>query len=117
MKKILLLSYLILTLISVGFAQSEHNPDLVAKYIREAKYYQQKAENYRRDAKYYLGKAKEYKKEYVYYTRKGDEDRAKLRTRYYETAINKYKLRICYAEEFEDKAASCHRKVAIVLRK
>ena len=43
--------------------------------------------------------------------------RAKTRTKYYEDAMNKYKLSIRYAEEAEDKAALYHRKAAGALRK
>ena len=115
MKKMLSLICIVLISISASFAQSNYNLELAEKYTREAKYHQQKAVDYRKD--YYLNKAKEYQKESVYYTKMGDVDRGKTRTKYYEYAMNKYKLSIRYAEEAEDKAALYHRKAAGVLRK
>ena len=55
---------------------------------------------------------KEYQIESVYYTRKGAVDRAKARTKHYEDAMDKYKLRIRFADETEYKVALYHRKAA-----
>ena len=117
MKKILSLTCIVLISITAGYAQSSYNLELAEKYTREAKYYQQKAVDYRKDANYYLNKAKEYQRESVYYTKKGDLGRAKTRTKYYEDAMYKYKLRIRYAEVTENKAALYHRKASGALKK
>ena len=67
--------------------------------MREAEYYQKKAEGYRREAVYYMKKARNYQDEAAYYAKKGDLSRARTYSRYAEDAMDDYNTQLRYAAQ------------------
>ena len=68
--------------------EAEYYQRKAESYRREAEYYQKKAQGYEREAEYYLKKAESYQREAAYYTKRGDMDRARTQTRYAEDAMD-----------------------------
>ena len=85
MRKLCLLSVLILSIASMAYAQDDYYLKKAKSYQREAEYYQKKAESYHREAAYHLKRAESYQREVAYYTKRGDIDKAKNYSRYAET--------------------------------
>lgn len=85
--------------------------------MKEAEYYQRKAENYRREAQYYLKKAEGYERDASYYTKRGNIDRAKDYQRRASRAMDNYRTQMRYAANADDKAADYLRKASNLLRK
>ncbi len=88
----------------------------VERYVKEAEYYQKKADGYRREARYYLKKAEGYEREAAYYTGKGNADRAKDYQRRASRAMNNYKTQMRYAANADDKAADYLKRAAKLLQ-
>lgn len=87
------------------------------RYVKEAEYYQKKADGHRHEAQYYLKKAESYQKEAAYYTRKGKTDRAKDYQRKASRAMDDYRTQMRYAANADDKAADYLRKASNLLRR
>lgn len=100
--------YILLILLSVltvqyVMASSDSQPD---RYVREAQYYQRKAEKHRKEAAYHLKKAESYQREAAYYTKKGKADTAKSYQRKAEQEMDTYRTQLKYSPNAEEKAAS-----------
>lgn len=107
---------LILCAISAQFIFADDSRQ-VERYMKEAEYYQKKADNYRREAQYYLKKAEGYERDASYYTKRGKTDRAKDYQRKASRAMDGYRTQMRYAANAEDKAADYLRKASNLLRK
>lgn len=86
------------------------------RYVKEAEYYQKKADGYRREAQYYLKKAEDYEREAAYYTRKGKTDRAKYYQRKALQAMDCYRTQMRYAARADDKAADYLKRASRLLQ-
>ncbi len=106
----------LLLMLSAG-APVQTFADDAARYIREAEYYQKKADSYRREAAYYLKKAESYQREAAYYTKKGNVDRAKNYQRDASRAMDDYKRQLNYAAKAEEKAADYLKRAEKATRK
>lgn len=98
-------------------AIDNYNTTQAKQYMKEAEYYQKRADGCRREAQYYLKKAEGYQHEAAYYTRKGDVDRAKDYTRRAKSAMDDYTTQIRYAANADDKAAEYIKKATKLLQK
>ncbi len=96
------------------FADDSHQVEL---YVKEAEYYQKKADNYRREAQYYLKKAEGYERNVSYYNKRGNTDRAKDYQRRASRAMDDYKTHMRYAAKADDKAADFLRRASNLLRR
>lgn len=96
------------------FADDTRQPE---RYVKEAEYYQKKADNYRREAQYYLKKAEGYERDAAYYTKRGNADRAKDYQRRASRAMDDYKTQMRYAANADDKAADYLRRASNLLRR
>ncbi len=86
-------------------------------YIKEAEYYQRKADNYRREVQYDLKKAERYERDMAYHTKKGNTDWAKDFQRKASKAMEDYRTQMRYAANADDKAADYLHKASNILRK
>lgn len=87
------------------------------RYVREAQYYQKKADNHRKEAAYHLKKAESYQREASYYTKKSKTDTAKGYLRKAEREMDSYRTQLNYAAIAEDKAADYLKRAARLLQK
>lgn len=101
----------------VASAQNDYYLRKAQGHQREAEYYQNKAEGYRREAEYYLKKAERYQHEAAYYTKKGNLDSARRYANYADDAVYKYRSKLKYASQMDEKAAMYLRKAADALRR
>lgn len=90
--------------------------DDVERFVREAEYYQKKADGYRREAAYYMKKAEGYQRDAAYYTKKGKTDTAKSYQRKASRAMDDYKTRLRYAANADDKAADYLKRASRIVK-
>lgn len=86
------------------------------RYVKEAEYYQKKADGYRREAQYYLKKAEDYERKAAYHTRKGKTDRAKYYQRKASQAMDCYRTQMRYAARADDEAADYLKRASRLLQ-